>query len=147
MRHVPKDACEQVHLEYGNTRLETTMEEMVQRERYAVVSLGIEFSIKHPLFALLVRHSEWILNHLVHNDFVVGGGLESSFQSGVSEIDIFVSFSGYFDAITLDHIPVVLVHTGSLPNVAPSAPCRRAYSVSRLLPWRTSCPSLERPWT
>ena len=27
----------------------------------------IEFSIKHPLFALLVRHSEWILNHLVRN--------------------------------------------------------------------------------
>ena len=35
------------------------------------VSLGIEFSIKHPLFALLVRHGEWILNHLVLNDSVV----------------------------------------------------------------------------
>ena len=33
--------------------------------------LGIEFSIKHSLFALLVRHSEWILHHLVRNDFVV----------------------------------------------------------------------------
>ena len=30
-----------------------------------------EFSIKHPPFALLVRYSEWILNHLVRNDFVV----------------------------------------------------------------------------
>ena len=27
--------------------------------------------VLHPLFALLVRHSEWILNHLVRNDFVV----------------------------------------------------------------------------
>ena len=78
-----KDACEQVHLEYSNTRLETpasngrgensvrTMREMVQRQKDAVFSLGIEFSIKHPLSALLVRHSEWILNHLVRNDFVV----------------------------------------------------------------------------
>ena len=84
LRHVLKDACEQVHLEYSNTRLETpashgrgensvrTMKEMVQRQKDAVFSLGIEFSIKHPLFALLVRHSEWILNHLVRNDFVVG---------------------------------------------------------------------------
>ena len=83
LKHVLKDACEQVHLEYSNTRLETlasngrgansvrTMKEMVQRQKDAVFSLGIEFSIKHPLFALLVRHSEWILNHLVRNDFVV----------------------------------------------------------------------------
>ena len=48
------------------------MKEMVQRQKDAVFSLGIEFSIKHPLFALLVRHSEWILNHLVRNDFVDG---------------------------------------------------------------------------
>ena len=33
-------------------------------------SFGIEFSIKH-FFALLVRHSDWILNHLVRNGFVV----------------------------------------------------------------------------
>ena len=39
-----------------------TMKEMVQRQKDAVFSLGIEFSIKHPLFALLVRHSEWILD-------------------------------------------------------------------------------------
>ena len=77
LKHVLKDACEQVHLEHSNTRLETrassgrgensvrTMKEMVQRQKDAVFSLGIEFSIKHPLFALLVRHSEWILNHLV----------------------------------------------------------------------------------
>ena len=74
-RHVLKDACEQVHLEYRDTRLETpapngrgensvrTMKEMVQRQKDAVFSLGFGFSIKHPLFALLVRHSEWILNH------------------------------------------------------------------------------------
>ena len=84
MRHVLKDACPQVHLENSNTRLETpafnsrgedsvrTMKEMVQRQEDAVFSLGIEFSMKHPLFALLVRHSEWVLNHLVvRNDFVV----------------------------------------------------------------------------
>ena len=47
------------------------MKEMVQRQKDAVFSLGVEFSIKHPLFALLVRHSELILNHLVRNDFVV----------------------------------------------------------------------------
>ena len=47
------------------------MKEMVQRQKDAVFSLGIEFSIKHPLFALLVRHSEWILDHLVRNDFLV----------------------------------------------------------------------------
>ena len=33
--------------------------------------MGIEFSIKHTLFALLVGHSEWSLNHLVRNGFVV----------------------------------------------------------------------------
>ena len=37
----------------------------------AVFSLGIEFSIKHPFFTLLVRQSEWILNHLVRNDFAI----------------------------------------------------------------------------
>ena len=42
------------------------MKEMIQRQNDAVFTLGIEFSIKHPLFALLVRHSEW-----VPNDFVV----------------------------------------------------------------------------
>ena len=71
------------HLEYLNTRLETpasngrgensdrARKEMIQRQKDAVCSLGIEFSIKHPLFALLVRHSEWILNQLVRNDFLV----------------------------------------------------------------------------
>ena len=83
LEHVLKDACEQVHLEYSNTRLETpasngrgensvrAMKEMVQRQKDAVFSLGIESSIKHHLFVLLVRHSEWILNHVVRNDFLV----------------------------------------------------------------------------
>ena len=83
LKHVLKDACEQVHLEYTNTRLETlasngrgensvrAMEEMIQRQKDVVFSLSIEFSIKHTLFALLVRHSEWILNHQVRNDFLV----------------------------------------------------------------------------
>ena len=48
-----------------------TMKEMVQRQKDDVFSLGIKFSIKHYLFALLVRHNEWILNHLVRNDFVI----------------------------------------------------------------------------
>ena len=80
--HVLKDARGQVHLEYSNTRFlhpmvevknsVRTVKEMVQRQKDAVFSLGIDFSIKHPLFdLLLVRHSEWILNHLVRNDFVV----------------------------------------------------------------------------
>ena len=47
------------------------MKEMVQRQKDAFFSLGIEFSIKHTLLALLVRHSEWTLNHWVSNDFVV----------------------------------------------------------------------------
>ena len=47
------------------------MKEMIQSQKDAVFSLGIEFSIKHPLFALLVPHSEWILNHLVRNDFLL----------------------------------------------------------------------------
>ena len=59
LKHVLKDACEQVHLEYSNTRLGTlasngrgensvrTMKEIVQRQKDAVVSLGIKFSIKH----------------------------------------------------------------------------------------------------
>ena len=78
-----RHACGQVHLEYSNTRLETpashgrgensvrTIKKVVQRQKDAVFSLGFEFSIKHPLFALLVRHNEWILNHLVRNDFLV----------------------------------------------------------------------------
>ena len=83
LKHVLKDANEQVHLEYSNTRLETptsngrgensvsAMKEMIQRQKDAVCALGIVFSVKHPLFAMLVRHSEWILNHLVRNDFLV----------------------------------------------------------------------------
>ena len=79
---VLKDASEQVLLEYSNTHLETpasngrgensvrAMKEMMQRQKDAVCTLGIVLSIKH-FFALLVRHSEWILNQLVRNDFLV----------------------------------------------------------------------------
>ena len=35
------------------------------------MQFSYESSIKHPLFALLVRHSEWTQNHLVRNYFVV----------------------------------------------------------------------------
>ena len=53
LKHVLKDACEQVHLEYSNTRLESlasngrgensvrTMKEMVQRQKDAVFSLSV----------------------------------------------------------------------------------------------------------
>ena len=83
LKHVLKDACDQVHLEYSNTlwkllhpmvevkTVVRAMKEMIQRQKDAVCTLGIVFSVKHPLFALLVRHSEWILNHLVRNEFVV----------------------------------------------------------------------------
>ena len=66
LKHELKDACDRVHLEYNNTRLETpasngrsensvrAMKEMVERQKDAVFSLGIKFSIKHPLFALWV---------------------------------------------------------------------------------------------
>ena len=47
------------------------MKEMVQRQKEPINTLGIVFSIKHPLFAALVRHSEWILNHSVRNDSLV----------------------------------------------------------------------------
>ena len=68
LKRVLKDACEQVHLEYSNTRLETlasngrgensvrAMKEMIQRQKDAVFSLGIKLSITHLLFALLVRY-------------------------------------------------------------------------------------------
>ena len=96
-----KVACEQVHLEYSNTRLETsasngrgeksfrTMKEMVQRQKDAVFSLDIEFSIQHPLFAFLVRHSEWILNHVVRNDFVV------EVDNRVSKTSLYEGHTGY----------------------------------------------------
>ena len=51
------------------------MKEMIQRQKDAVCTMGTEFSIEHSLFALLVRHSEWILNHLVRNNFL--GELDS----------------------------------------------------------------------
>ena len=53
LKHVLKDACEQVHLEYSNTRLETpasngrgennvkAMKEMIQRQKGAVCSLAM----------------------------------------------------------------------------------------------------------
>ena len=55
LKRVLKDACEQVHLEYSNTRLETpasngrgensvrAMKEMIQRQKDAVFTLGLSF--------------------------------------------------------------------------------------------------------
>ena len=47
------------------------MKEMIQCQKEFVNTLGIKLSIMHPFFALLVRHSEWLLNHLVRSDFQV----------------------------------------------------------------------------
>ena len=83
LKHVLTAACEQVHLEFSNSRPETpasngrgensvlTTKEMAQRKKESINAMGITFSIKHPEFAWVVRHSEWILNHLVRNDFLV----------------------------------------------------------------------------
>ena len=38
---------------------------MVQRQKDAVFSLGIESSIKHLFFRVVGALSEWILNHLI----------------------------------------------------------------------------------
>ena len=82
LKHVLRAACEQVHLELSNTWLETpasdgrgehtvrAMKEMVQRHKESVHAMGITFSIEHRAFPLIVRHSEWMLNHLVRNDFM-----------------------------------------------------------------------------
>ena len=76
-------ACEQTHFHCSNTRVETlssygcgansvrTMHDMMQCQRESVKSLEIKFSIIHLLFALLVRHSEWPMSHLVRSDFQV----------------------------------------------------------------------------
>ena len=86
LRHVLTSACEQVYPDYSNIRLETpasngrgennvrTMTEMIQCQKELVNSLGIKFSIKHPVFALLVSHSEWLMNHLVRSGFQVEVG-------------------------------------------------------------------------
>ena len=46
-------------------RYDGTMKGMVQRQKYAIFSSGIEFSIK----TMYLRHSSW-LNHLVRKDFM-----------------------------------------------------------------------------
>ena len=90
LKHVLEDTCAQLHLENSNTRVETpasngrgdntvrAMKEMIQRQKDAVCTLGIVFSVKNPPLALLVRHSEWILSHLVRNDFWLNLTIERS---------------------------------------------------------------------
>ena len=68
-RHVLKDACEQVHLECSNTRLETSASN--GRGENSVPRWVWNSPSNILFFALLVRHSEWILNHVVRNDFLV----------------------------------------------------------------------------
>ena len=64
LKHVVSTACEQVHLEYSNTWLETlasdgrgensvrAMKEMVQRQKESVEAMRITFSFKHLVFPL-----------------------------------------------------------------------------------------------
>ena len=85
LKHVLTSACEQVHLEYSSTRLETlasngrgensvrNMKETVQRQKESINATNITFSIQHHVFALIAQHSEWILDHVVRKDFLVEG--------------------------------------------------------------------------
>ena len=58
-----------------------TMKYLAQRQKESINALGITFSIKDPVFALGVWHSEWILHHLglsprtqlEEDDFVLTG--------------------------------------------------------------------------
>ena len=47
-------------------RYDGTVKEMVQRQKDAAFSSGIEVSIS----TMLLRHSWWIFNHLVRNDLL-----------------------------------------------------------------------------
>ena len=83
LRHVWSSACEETHVDYSNTRIETppsngrgedsvrTMKEMRQCLKESVNTLGVTFSVLHPSFALLACHNEWLMNHLVRSDFLV----------------------------------------------------------------------------
>ena len=51
-----------------------TMKEMIQCQKESVNTLGIKFSTLHPFFALFVRHTDWLLYHLVRSDFQVEAG-------------------------------------------------------------------------
>ena len=83
LRHVWSSACEETHVDFSNTRIETppsngrgedsvrTMKEMRQCLEESVNTLGVTFSVLHPSFALLACHNEWLMNHLVRSDFLV----------------------------------------------------------------------------
>ena len=80
LKRVLTAACKRTNLEYRNTCLATpafdgrsdnsvkAMKEMVRLQKESVNAMGIPFSVKDPLFDLLVRHSEWTLNYLVRSD-------------------------------------------------------------------------------
>ena len=57
------------------------MKEMVQRQKDGIFSSGIEFSIN----TMLLRHSWWILNHLVRNDFVGTSELTNNLSQELSK--------------------------------------------------------------
>ena len=62
-------------------RYDGTMKEMVQLQKDANFSSGIEFSIN----PMLLRHSWWILNHLVRNDFVGTSELTKNLSQELSK--------------------------------------------------------------
>ena len=74
------------HIGHSNTHIETppsnsrgensvrTMKEMTQCQKKSVNTLEIKITIMHPFFALLARHSEWLLDHLVRSDLHVEAG-------------------------------------------------------------------------
>ena len=76
-KHVLKAAGNRASLAYSNNFLVTPASEgrsdnsvgvlkrMIRRQKESVNAFCITFTVKHPLFALLVRHSEWILNYSV----------------------------------------------------------------------------------
>ena len=83
LKRVLTAACRRASLVYSENFIETPVSEgrsdssarafrkMIQRPNESVNALGITFTIKHSPLAQLVRHSEWILNHLVHTNFPI----------------------------------------------------------------------------
>ena len=82
LKHVLKDACEKVHLEYSNTpfgnsgvngRGENSVRTMKDDTASERCSFLVGYCVLNQTSSLrvAVRHSEWILNHLLRNDFIV----------------------------------------------------------------------------
>ena len=73
--------CEQIHLEYSNTRLQTpasnscganstrNMKDMIQCHKESDNSLGIKFFHHACSLCFALRHSEWLTKHLLRSEF------------------------------------------------------------------------------